>query len=194
MQCEENLEKRRWIHFLDILPSNSCPLKALLVGKVPTPSSVATGHYFQGIQGKMLWNKLVEAGLMEIPPGVFEDDQLLKYGLGITDVVKKPREFREEPSKQEYEEGMPHILSLVNTHKPKVLIFIYKRVLDMIMQITSQDKGMKIPPKSKYGFNHGDHEKLFGCKVFVFPMPGTACKREESVMAMKELVNCFKIL
>ncbi|MEY8000947.1 hypothetical protein AB8U03_12220 [Clostridium sp. Mt-5] len=41
----------------DILPQGS-ELNILFVGKVPTPFSVKEGHYFQGRQGKMFWNKL----------------------------------------------------------------------------------------------------------------------------------------
>jgi hypothetical protein len=41
----------------DILPQTS-GLEMLFIAKTPAPVSVEAGHYFQGRQGKMFWNKL----------------------------------------------------------------------------------------------------------------------------------------
>ena len=41
----------------DILPDNK-NLDILFIAKTPSPVSVDAGHYFQGTQGIMFWNKL----------------------------------------------------------------------------------------------------------------------------------------
>ncbi len=166
----------------DILPDTP-GLKFLFVAKTPVPTSVEAGHYFQGKQGKMFWNKLAEFRILNVPAGQYHDDFLLKNGYGITDIVKFPRYYGDEPTDFEYRDGMERILNLIKLHKPKVLIFVYKRVLDNIL-----DRYFNIDEKSKYGFND-DFKKLFGAEVFVFPMPGTLCRREEANAAMTALAG-----
>ena len=41
----------------DILPEQGT-LKALFIGKTPSPASVDVGHYFEGKMGKGLWKRL----------------------------------------------------------------------------------------------------------------------------------------
>jgi len=44
----------------DILPDQGT-LRALFVGKTPSPASVEVGHYFEGRMGRGLWKRLDEA-------------------------------------------------------------------------------------------------------------------------------------
>jgi len=165
----------------DILPENGAPLRVLFIAKTPAPVSVAAGHYFQGRQGKAFWNKLAEYSILKVPEGEFEDDHLLENEYGITDVVKVPRAYGNEPCDKEYRSGSEHIMNLIKTHSPKVLFFVYKRVLYQILEL-----GFDIKEKSSYGFNpHLESE--FGAKVFVFPMPGTPCRKETARQFMVEL-------
>ena len=168
--------------FEDVLP-NTKFMKILFIAKVPAPKSVEIGHYFQGSQGKAMWNRLQKYDIIKLDPDKFEDDCLIENNCGITDIVKKPREFGDEPADREYIQGTDRIISLIENHKPKVIIFIYKRVLDSLLKIKFKNNN-----KSKYGFND-NLESLFGTKVFVFPMPGTPCKTEESNKIMLELKN-----
>ena len=75
----------------DILPDKG-KLNILMIAKTPAPVSVKAGHYFQGQQGKMLWNRLAEYGILKYPSGEFPDDYLLLNKIGITDIVKVPRD------------------------------------------------------------------------------------------------------
>ena len=152
----------------------------LFVAKVPTPRSVNAGHYFQGRQGQMFWNRLREYGLL-IPTTEFEDDSLLDHGYGLTDIVKVPRDYDDEPSNAEYREGLHRILDLFRLHRPNVVVFVYKKVLDQILRF-----GFGISAKSSYGFNPF-LETQFGTRVFAFPLPGTPCKAAQAVVAMQEL-------
>lgn len=170
----------------DILPTTP-GLKMLIVAKTPAPVSVKAGHYFQGRQGQLMWGQLATYGILRAPKGGYEDDYLLAYGYGITDIVKLPRDFGREPSKDEYREGCQRILALITVHRPRVLLFVYKAVLDNILQI-----GFGRNQKSQYGFDSA-LEPLFNCKVFALPLPGVgAQKKEEISKAISELAQVLK--
>jgi G:T/U-mismatch repair DNA glycosylase len=170
---------REVLTLADILPSQP-GLKALFVAKTPALKSVEAGHYFQGTQGKAFWNKLKEHGILH-PTTVYEDDSLLNHSYGLTDIVKVPRDYGNEPSDDEYRQGAGRILELVRTHQPTVIVFVYKRPLDKLLQHQFNRHS-----RTSYGFNP-DLEQLFGARVFVFPMPGTPCPQAQATQAMQEL-------
>jgi TDG/mug DNA glycosylase family protein len=165
----------------DILPP-APGLRVLFVGKAPAPDSVERGHYFQGTMGKMFWSILKRCKLLKSANG-FEDDSLLAHEYGMTDVVKAPRAFNDEPSDDEYREGSVHVLELLRTYRPRVVVFVYKKALDKMARLQ-----FGIKRKSTYGFNDL-LEAHFGARVFAFPLPGVPCKSAEAKMAMEELVN-----
>lgn len=166
----------------DILPGEG-PMQMLMIAKTPAPASVDAGHYFQGRQGRMFWNRLRDYGLLEVAPGTFEDDAILAHGYGLTDVAKVPRGFGDEPSDGEYREGLDRVLKLIVELDPRVVMFVYKRVLDQALKLSFRRSG-----KSSYGFNN-DLDVHFGCRVFVFPMPGTPCTKAQAHAAMTELAD-----
>lgn len=172
---------RKVLTLRDILPETP-GLKVLFVGKTPAPESVAACHYFQGAQGRMFWNRLKEYGLLK-PTTRYEDDSLLDHGFGITDIVKVPRASGNEPSAAEYVAGMHRILDLIRVHRPAVIVFVYKKVLDEML-----GRRFGIREKSTYGFNP-DVEKCFGTRVFAFPLPGTPCTKAKAAAAMRKLVE-----
>lgn len=156
----------------DILPAEG-PMKMLMIAKTPTLDSVKAGHYFQGRQGRMLWNRLVAYDLLQVPPQSFEDEALLAHGYGLTDIVKAPRDYGQEPSDDEYREGFQRILGLVARLEPQVLLFVYKRVLDQLLQLAFDQR-----EKSIYGFND-DLNNAFthGSSSFPCPAPPARLRR-----------------
>jgi uracil-DNA glycosylase len=165
----------------DILPEKP-GLQVLFVAKTPAPQSVKAGHYFQGRQGQMFWNLLREYGVLT-PTTEFQDDSLLDHEYGLTDIVKVPRAFGNEPSDAEYRAGLERILGLIRVHRPKVVVFVYKRVLDQILRL-----GFGISAKATYGFNPAVGAHL-GTGVFAFPLPGTPCTAAQAIVAMNELAK-----
>lgn len=180
LRIEMDVDGKRIFTLQDILPTDK-KLKALFIGKVPTPNSVTEGHYFKGRQGTMFWNKLKKYSIYNAPVGSHEDEYLLEYGYGIVDIAKIPKEYGKEPSKEEYKGGAKRISYVINLYKPKVIVFIYKKVLDKLLKYA-----FNIDSKAHYGFNY-NLEEIFGCKVFVFPMPGTRCNRVDGHKYMLEL-------
>jgi mismatch-specific thymine-DNA glycosylase len=165
----------------DLLPE-SPGLNVLFVGKTPAPESVQIGHYFQGQQRRQFWKLLREYGIFE-PTTEFEDDSLLSYRYGLTDIAKVPRPFREEPSPAEYKSGARRVMELVRMHQPRVIVFVYKKVLDTVARLE-----FGVSQRSSYGFNRG-LEPYFRCRVFAFPLPGTPCGREQAKQAMQQLAR-----
>lgn len=163
----------------DILPDPP-GLKVLFVAKTPAPVSVDACHYFQGKQGTAFWNRLREYRIL-VPTTPYEDDSLLSHGFGITDIVKVPRGYGNEPSAAEYVAGTDRIVNLIRTHNPLVVVFVYKRVVDEILR-----RKFSVHQKAAYGFND-DLIPRFGTRVFSFPLPGTPCTRDQATSAMREL-------
>jgi uracil-DNA glycosylase len=164
----------------DIVPERG-PMRMLIVGKTPTPSGLAGGHYFQGNQGRMLWRRLAQYGLLEVPPGHYPDEVLLDHGYGIVNIVRQPHPFGVEPSAEAYRQGIPRTLALIERLRPRVALFVYKRALDQLLRL-----GLAVAPATRYGCNPA-LEPLLGCQVFAFPLPGTPCRAAEAHGAMEEL-------
>jgi len=179
-QIKINVAGKEFETLADILPEKG-NLDILFIAKTPALISVGIGHYFQGKQGTMFWNRLSEYNILKVPSGKFADDYLLENNYGITDIVKVPRDYGNEPSNEEYKEGSEKIIYIIKKHKPKVIVFVYKKVLDNIMSLNFDHK-----LKSSYGFNPS-LERYFNAKVFVFPMPGTPCKKEQAIKEMTQL-------
>jgi mismatch-specific thymine-DNA glycosylase len=165
----------------DMLPPTP-GLRVLFVGKAPAPNSIEIGHYFQGTMGEMFWSILKRCKLLKSTNG-FEDDSLLAQGYGMTDVVKVPHAFKDEPSDDEYREGSVHVLELLRTYRPRVLVFVYKKALDKMSRLQ-----FGIEQKSTYGFNDS-LEAHFGARVFAFPLPGVPCNKADAKTAIEDLVN-----
>lgn len=169
----------------DLLPENG-NLDILFIAKTPALISVEAGHYFQGKQGTMFWKRLSDYNILKVPNGDFADNHLLSNNCGITDIVKVPRNYGNEPSDDEYRQGLNRILGTIEKYNPKVIVFVYKAVLDKIINLN-----FGIGTKSNYGFNP-ELDKHFNSKVFVFPMPGTPCKSDEAIRAMTKLKAILK--
>jgi mismatch-specific thymine-DNA glycosylase len=180
-----SVEEREILTLRDILPAPP-GLHVLFVAKTPALPSVKAGHYFQGQHGTNFWSSLKKYGLLKATTA-FEDDSLLEHGYGLTDIVKVPRAFKKEPSLQEYMDGLPRILELIRTHRPEVVVFVYKGVLDKITRLQFGSK-----QKAVYGFNK-DLEYDFGAKVFAFPLPGVGpCTTAQIRRSMQDLRDCLK--
>lgn len=175
----ENGEQFRTLR--DLLPENG-KLRVLIVAKTPAPVSVAAGHYFQGRQGRMFWNALKSNDLLSWKSQGKEDDDLIPNGWGLTDIVKRPRDYSDEPSPAEYREGAIRIKEIIDRHQPRAVLFVYKRVLDQLLSCA-----YGVERKSEYGQNTWADQYL-GARVFAFPMPGTPCTKPQAIVAMADLV------
>jgi TDG/mug DNA glycosylase family protein len=170
----------------DILPERG-KLRALFLGKTPSPASVAMGHYFEGTMGRGLWKRLGDAGILRAAPGGFADDALLPAGFGVTDICKAPRAFGTEPSRGEYESGWRRVAGIVEHLRPRILVFVYKGALDSVLRYAYGWEH-----RSDYGFND-DLSRTFGRRVFAVPLPGVACPAREARRYMADLARALEL-
>lgn len=171
----------------DILPTRGT-LRVLFVGKAPSPGGVASGHYFEGRTGRGLWKRLNDTGLMPLTPGEHADDHLLAAGFGVTDLSKVPRATRDELTQREYCEGWSRVGDIVATLRPRILVFVYRGSLDKVLRYS-----FGWDHRSVYGFND-DLMRTFGRRVFVLPMPGTACTAREIQRHMADLAGALEVV
>ncbi|MFF0433461.1 G/U mismatch-specific DNA glycosylase [Streptomyces sp. NPDC004327] len=79
-------------------------LSVLLCGINPGLMTAATGHHFAR-PGNRFWPVLHLSGLTPRRLAPAEQEELLSYGLGITNVVARPTARADELSAEEYREG-----------------------------------------------------------------------------------------
>ena len=64
-------------------------MKLVLVGFNPGDRSARVGHYYAG-RGNQFWPLLYEAGVVPEPVAYKDDRRMIEFGIGLTDLVKRP--------------------------------------------------------------------------------------------------------
>jgi TDG/mug DNA glycosylase family protein len=103
----------------DILATN---LKILFIGYNPGIRSAEIGHHFAGYSNRF-WKLLFASGLTpeQIKP---EDDQtMLRYGYGITNIVARPSRTAAEISKEEFRAGREILREKIIVLKPRIACY-----------------------------------------------------------------------
>ena len=85
-------------------------MKLVIVGCNPTESSVRAGHYYAG-RGNQFWPTLYESGVVPEPFDYPDDRRIIEFGIGLTDLVKRPTKAVEELTREDYAEGILRIRS-----------------------------------------------------------------------------------
>ena len=89
--------------------------------------SAAVGHYYAG-PGNVFWPLLYESGLLPTPLTYAEDARILEFGIGLTDLVKRPTPSSAHLSPGEARAGVPQLHIKLVTHAPRVVCFNGKGV------------------------------------------------------------------
>ena len=79
-------------------------MKLVIVGCNPTESSVRAGHYYAG-HGNPFWPTLYESGVVPEPFDYPDDRRIIEFGIGLTDLVKRPTKTIEELKREDFAEG-----------------------------------------------------------------------------------------
>jgi len=98
-------------------------LKLVFIGINPGYYSAQVGHYYAR-PGNLFWWALSNSGIVPSPLGPENDAELLKYGIGLTDVVKRPTHSSGELRQDEYDEGAKRTVQTITDYSPKVACFI----------------------------------------------------------------------
>jgi len=129
-------------------------MKLILVGANPGERSARVGHYYAG-RGNQFWPMLHVSGVIPEPLGYEDDRRLVEFGIGLTDLVKRPTRGIEEIERREFAEGRVLLAQKLEDLRPRVVAFNGKMVYEKFAGRTC-----------KLGLQK---EKLYDAYVFVLP-------------------------
>jgi TDG/mug DNA glycosylase family protein len=129
-------------------------MKLILIGANPGDRSARVGHYYAG-RGNQFWPIMYESGVIPEPLGYEDDRRIVEFGIGMTDLVKRPTRGIEEIERQEFAEGRVLLAQKLQDLKPRVVAFNGKMVYEKFMG-----------RPCKLGLQK---ENLYGAQVFVLP-------------------------
>jgi TDG/mug DNA glycosylase family protein len=129
-------------------------LKLVIVGSNPGERSAKVGHYYAG-RTNHFWDLLYAGGIVPEPLTYEDDIRLGQFGIGMTDLVKRPTRGMEDLKREEFSEGRVLLSQKLETHQPKVIAFCGKMVYEKFSQ-----------RPCKLGLQK---DKLYGAHVFVLP-------------------------
>ena len=126
----------------------------ILVGCNPGDRSARVGHYYAG-RTNQFWPMMYESGVIPEPLGYEDDRRMLEFGIGMTDLVKRPTRGIEEIERQEFAEGRVLLARKLEEFRPRVVAFNGKMVYE------------KFAGRScKLGLQK---DSLYGAQIFVLP-------------------------
>jgi len=102
-------------------------LDVLFVGINPGRASASAGHHFAG-PGNHFWRLLHEAGFTPRRLAPAEEQVLLEYGIGITNIVRRASRGEDDLSWEELTAGGARLRELVRRHRPRVVALLGKNV------------------------------------------------------------------
>ena len=156
-------------------------LDIVLVGLNPSAYSVRLGHYFANPRNRF-WTAFNRSGLVGVELAPEQDDSLLDYGLGFTDVVKRPTGQGSELTADDFRQWAPVLREKLERYQPLVTCF---HGLIAYRQYLRYGEGVKGKPA--LGLQEGS---IGRSTVFVVPNPSPANAR----FSVDELTNWYRKL
>ncbi len=143
-------------------------MKLVLVGINPGERSARVGHYYAG-RNNQFWPLMYASGVIPEPLTYQDDRRIIEFGIGLTDLVKRPTRGIEEIERQEWAEGRVLLAQKLEMHQPLVVAFNGKMAYEKFAGRTC-----------KLGLQK---EKLYGASIFV--LPSTSAQNAGSSRAVK---------
>lgn len=97
-------------------------LDIVFVGINPGAYSVRAGHYYAR-PGNRFWNAANRAGLFGEPLGPETDARVLEFGIGLTDVVKRPTAAARDLRVADYRRWAPVLTEKIRRFQPRIVCF-----------------------------------------------------------------------
>ncbi len=104
----------------DVLPALGEPLHVLFCGINPGLYSAATGWHFAR-PGNRFWPALHLSGFTERQLRPAEQDELTRYGLGITNIAPRATAQAAELTEAELRDGAVRLRALAQAHRPRFM-------------------------------------------------------------------------
>lgn len=129
-------------------------MKLVIVGCNPGERSARVGHYYAG-RNNQFWPLLFDSHIVPEPLEHKDDVRLLEFGIGLTDLVKRPTRGIEELTREEFAEGRLLLAKKLEEFKPRMIAFNGKIVYESFAG-----------RPCKLGLQK---ERLYGARIFVLP-------------------------
>ena len=97
-------------------------LDIVFVGLNPGLYSAEVGHYFANKVNRF-WDALSASGLVPDPVGPEDDARLMVWGIGLTDIVKRPTRGIHEVSPTEFRRGAQALREKIVYYAPRIVCF-----------------------------------------------------------------------
>ncbi len=98
-------------------------LKLVFIGINPGFYSAQVGHYYAR-PGNLFWWALSHSGLLKEPATPDKDADLVKEGIGFTDVVKRATHSSGDLRQDEFDAGAKGVLKKIEHFQPEVACFV----------------------------------------------------------------------
>ena len=154
-------------------------MKLVIVSCNPTESSVRVGHYYAGRDNEF-WPVLFESGVVPEPFDYHDDKRVIEFGIGLTDLVKRPSKTVETLSREDFAEGRIVLSQKLEEFAPRVVAFNGKLTYEQFSQ-----------RKCKIGLQK---DLLYGARVYVLPCtPGQPGRgMSEKMLHFRKLAQLLK--
>lgn len=143
-------------------------LEILFVGINPGLRSMAVGHHFAGYSNRF-WKLLYGARLVPEPLGPEDDRRLPQWGIGITNLIRRPTDGVGSLKAEEYMAGRKRLHSLVLRHRPRIIALLGMTLLPAIFPPRpGPSTAASIPPRPSPGWQP---KRFANTRVFLLPNP-----------------------
>ena len=150
-------------------------LDIVFVGYNPGERSARLGHYYAGI-GNQFWPLLYEAGLVPKPLTYEDDQRILDFNFGLTDLVKRPSRSSADVTAAETLAGVRLLHEKLLRYQPWIVCFNGKGIYP---RLTGQQCFLGL-----------QNERIGGSLVFVLPSTSARngrLSRQEKLHYFREL-------
>ncbi len=158
-------------------------LDIVLVGINPSAFSVQAGHYYAR-PGNRFWNAAYQAGLFDEPLAPENDARILEFGIGLTDVVKRPTRTANDLRAADYRRWAPVLKEKIRCFRPRIVCF---QGIDSYRNYLRHGESLPAPPRPRPGRQARGIESSV---VFLVPSPSGLNTRYSS----EDLVRCYRQL
>src|SRR6266852_1298246 len=133
-------------------------------------------------RGNLFWPLLYDSGVVPELLDYRDDKRIIEFGVGLTDLVKRPTRGIEEIDRQEFAEGRILLAQKLEEYAPQVVAFNGKLVFEKFAQ-----------RPCKLGLQK---DRLYGAQVFVLPSTSrrNAVARGQRMRYFRQLAAVLKRL
>jgi mismatch-specific thymine-DNA glycosylase len=156
-------------------------MKLIIVGCNPGDRSARVGHYYAG-RGNEFWPLLYDSRVVPELLDHRDDKRMIEFGIGLTDLVKRPTRGIEELKREEFAEGRIMLAQKFEQYAPQVIAFNGVGTFENFSQRPCKPGLQK--------------ERLYGAQVFVLPSTSAknATDRGQKLRYFRQLAKVLEKL